>query len=204
MNREDPVEPAPDMEVRWQKFIDATRGQPPWARLVRAAEMFEVAGDALDVGAGAGRDTAYLLDHGWRVTAIDSSPSALKALERLAHPNLRVIATRVEDFIPSTYDLVNAQFSLPFMAPANFTPAVRRLRDSVRPGGVLAATFFGKRDEWNVAGTEMTFSTRADIEDLFHGWDVNEATEIEEDGRTATGSPKHWHVIHLIARRAAN
>jgi SAM-dependent methyltransferase len=204
MNREDPVEPASADEARWQRFIAATRDEPSWPRLMRAAEMFEAAGDALDVGAGAGRDTAYLLDRGWRVTAIDSSPSALKALERLAHPNLRVIATRVEDFIPATYDLVNAQFSLPFMPPANFTSAVRRLRDSVRPGGVLAATFFGKRDEWNVAGTEMTFSTRADIEELFHEWDVNELTEVEEDGRTATGSPKHWHVYHLIARRPAN
>jgi hypothetical protein len=33
---------------------------------------------------------------------------------------------------------------------------------------------------------------------------VIEVIEIEEDGRTATGSPKHWHVFHLIARRAAN
>jgi SAM-dependent methyltransferase len=166
--------------------------------------MFEAAGDALDVGAGAGRDTAYLLDHGWRVTAIDSSPSAIDALARLARPNLRVVATRAEDFVPSTYDLVNAQFSLPFILPARFTATVQRLRESVRPGGVIAATFFGKRDEWNVAGTNITFNTRADIEELFRGWNVIELTEIEEDGHVATGAPKHWHVHHLIARRPAN
>jgi SAM-dependent methyltransferase len=204
MNREDPVEPASADEARWQRFIAATRDEPSWPRLMRAAEMFKAAGDALDVGAGAGRDTAYLLGHGWRVTAIDSSPSAIDALARLARPNLRVVATRAEDFVPSTYDLVNAQFSLPFILPARFTATVQRLRGSVRPGGVIAATFFGKRDEWNVAGTNITFNTRADIEELFHDLDVIELTEIEEDGRVATGSPKHWHVYHLIARRPAN
>jgi SAM-dependent methyltransferase len=166
--------------------------------------MFESAGDALDVGAGAGRDTAYLLDRGWRVTAIDSSPSAIKALERLANPNLRVVAVRVEDFVPSACDLINAQFSLPFIATEQFAVTVPLLRDSVRPHGLFAATFFGKRDAWNVAGTNLTFSTRSEIEELFHGWDVIELTEVEEDGRVATGSPKHWHVHHLIARRAAN
>jgi hypothetical protein len=39
----------------------ATIGQPPWPGLVRVADMFEAPGEALDVGAGAGRDTAYLL-----------------------------------------------------------------------------------------------------------------------------------------------
>jgi SAM-dependent methyltransferase len=171
---------------------------------MRAAEMFEAAGDALDVGAGAGRDTAYLLDRGWRVTAIDSSPSAIGALARLARPNLRVVATRAEDFVPSTYDLVNAQFSLPFIPAAEFTVTVQHLRDSLRPGGVMAATFFGKHDEWNVPGANMSFSTRAEIEELFHDWKVIELTEIEEDGKVATGAPKHWHVYHLIAQRPAN
>src|ERR1700737_2218874 len=127
-------------EARWRTFVENTKGQPPWPRLVRAADMFDQPGDALDVGAGAGRDTAYLLDRGWRVTAIDSSPSAIKALERLTHPNLRVVAIRVEDFVPSACDLVTAQFSLPFIATEQFTVTIQRLRDSVRPNGVIAAT----------------------------------------------------------------
>jgi SAM-dependent methyltransferase len=112
MNREDPVEQAPGVESRWEKFVAATRDEPAWPRLVRAAKIFESVGDTLDVGAGAGRDTAYLLDRGWRVTAIDSSPSAIKVLERLAHHNLLVVKVRAEDFVPAAYDLVNAQYSL--------------------------------------------------------------------------------------------
>jgi SAM-dependent methyltransferase len=191
-------------EARWRKFMAATIGQPPWPELVRAADLFEAPGEALDVGAGAGRDTAYLLGRGWRVTALDSSPSAAEALERLAHPNLRVVVTAAQDFVPSAYDLVNAQFSLPFIPRDDFAATVVRLRDSVRGAGVIAATFFGKHDEWNVPDNNMTFSTQEEVERMFSGLDLIELTEVEKDGNTADGAPKHWHVFHLTARRPAN
>jgi tellurite methyltransferase len=188
-------------EEGWREFVRNTTGAPPWPQLERAAALFQEPGDALDVGAGAGRDTAYLLRHGWRVTAVDSSPAAAAALRRLPlRRNLRVVVSAAEDFVPATYDFVNAQFSLPFIQRSRFDATVRRLRDSVRPSGVMAATFFGEHDEWNVVGTEQTFSTRAGIESMFEGWELIELTEVDEDGRTADGTPKHWHVFHLIAR----
>jgi tellurite methyltransferase len=180
----------------------ATRGQPPWPLLVRAADMFESPGDALDVGAGAGRDTAYLLGRGWRVTAVDSSPSSAETLRRLSRQNLRIVTTAAQDFTPSGYDLVNAQYSLPFIPRQHFEATVGRLRDSVRMGGVMAATFFGKNDEWNVPENTLSFSTQADVERMFSGLNLIELTEVEEDGHTADGSPKHWHVFNLIARKS--
>src|SRR5438067_4659023 len=100
----------PDEEM-WQRFLAATRGQPAWGRLVKAASMFEAPGDALDVGAGAGRDTAHLLASGWRVTAVDASPAAVELLRKLgSEDTLRVVRSAAEDFEPGDYDLVNAQF----------------------------------------------------------------------------------------------
>jgi tellurite methyltransferase len=191
-------------EERWRKFMAATIGQPPWPELVRAADLFETPGEALDVGAGAGRDTAYLLARGWRVTALDSSPFAAEALQRLAHTNLRVVITPAQDFVPSDYDLVNAQFSLPFIPRDHFAATVARFRESLRTGGVMAATFFGKHDEWNVPGNSLNFSTQKEVEQLFSGLELIELTEVERDGNTADGSPKHWHVFHLTARRRAD
>jgi tellurite methyltransferase len=189
-------------EERWREFVRNTAGAPPWPQLERAAELFTDPGDALDVGAGAGRDTRYLLRRGWRVTAVDASPSAAAALRRLPlQDKLRVIVSAAEDFQPATYDLVNAQFSLPFIVRSRFDATVQRLRDSVRLRGVMAATFFGGNDEWNVPGAAQTFSTEADIECLFGGWELVELSEVDEDGHVADGTPKHWHVIHVTARR---
>ena len=188
-------------EARWARFMAATSGQQPWPRLVRAADMFASPGVALDVGSGAGRDTAHLLSRGWRVTAVDSSPSSADALAPLAQPGLTVVTTAFEDFAPSDYDLVNAQFSLPFISRDRFEVTVASLRDSVRASGVMAATFFGPHDAWNEPGSVLNFSTRSDVERIFHGFELVEFSEEEEDGHTADGSPKHWHVFHVIARR---
>jgi len=189
-------------QADWRRFIRLTAGQPAWPRLVRAAALFDEPGEALDVGAGAGRDTEHLLREGWRVTAVDASPAATAALRRMPRQrNLQVVQVAVEDFAPTRYDLINAQFSLPFIPSRRFGPAVRRLRDAVRPGGVMAATFFGVNDEWNVARSGMTFLTEEDVRRLFAGWQVVELTEEDQDGRTADGTAKHWHVFHLIARK---
>jgi SAM-dependent methyltransferase len=135
------------------------------------------------------------------VTAVDASPYSATALRRMPRQrNLQVVLSAAQDFEPDDYDLVNAQFSLPFIPPAYFEATVRRLRDSVRPGGIMAATFFGHHDEWNVAGAEMSFSTRSEIEQLFPGWDIIELTEEDEDGHTADGTPKHWHVFHVVTQ----
>lgn len=190
-------------EERWKRFIAATTGQPPWPELVRAAAMFERPGDALDVGAGAGRDTIHLLSRGWRVTALDSSPSALEALRRIRSDRLEVVASTAQDFEPSTYDLVNAQYSLPFLGPSLLDAAVGRLRSAIRPRGIMCSTFFGLRDGWNQPGNELAFNSRTDVERLFGGWEMIELDEAEEDGNTADGSPKHWHVFHVTARRPA-
>ena len=125
--------------------------------------------------------------------------AALRSLPR--QRNLHMVLSPIEGFEPASYDLVNAQFSLPFVAPAHFDATVRSLRDSVESGGILTATFFGKHDGWNVAGTELNFSTAADIERLFFGWELIELTEVDEDSHTADGAPKHWNIFHLIARR---
>ena len=190
-------------EERWRRFIAATTGQPAWPELVRAASMFERPSDALDVGAGAGRDTIHLLSRGWRVTAVDSSPSALDALRRISSDHLTVVASTAQEFVPATYDLVNAQYSLPFLGPSLLDVTVSRLRDAIRPGGIMCAIFFGLHDEWNQPGNQLAFNSRSDVEGFFTGWDVIELEEAEEDGKTADGSAKHWHVFHVTARRPA-
>lgn len=196
-----PKAPASTDETRWKRFVELTTGQPPWPELVRAAALFDHPGDALDLGAGAGRDTIHLLSRGWSVTAVDSSPFAIAALQRVESPHLRVVESSIEAFEPRSYDLVNAQYSLPFIAPQKFDAAFDRLLRAVRPAGVMCTLFFGPRDEWNLAGREMVFTTRAEVARLFSGWDVIELNEVEEDGTTADGSAKHWHVIHATTRR---
>ncbi|MHB8572577.1 MAG: class I SAM-dependent methyltransferase [Candidatus Dormibacteria bacterium] len=192
------------MEQRWERFIELTRDQPPWPRLVRAAGLFAQPGGAVDLGAGGGRDTSHLLRNRWRVTAVDASPFSASALRRMPRQRwLTVVTSRIEDYAPVACDLLNAQFSLPFVPPDRFDRTVGGLLDAVRPAGVVAATFFGPRDEWRTSDSGLTFRDLPQVTDLFREWEMIELSEVEEDGQTADGTPKHWHVFHVIARRPA-
>ena len=60
--------------IDWETFYSLTKDSPPWPSLVRVVSLLPQKGRALDLGAGAGRDTRYLLEQGFQVTAVDRDP----------------------------------------------------------------------------------------------------------------------------------
>jgi hypothetical protein len=113
---------------------------------------------------------------------------------------------RIEDAAWPQAHLVNASFSLPFCPPAAFPSVWARIQGSLVDGGRFCGQLFGDRDGWARGGAspvkgELTFHTRRGVEALVRRFDVERLDEIEEDGQTAVGDPKHWHVFHLVVRK---
>ena len=185
----------------WGRFYQLTKDSPPWPLLQRAAALVPRGGRALDLGAGAGRDTRYLIEQGFLVTAVDADARAVALLAALPHLRLQVVQSTFEDFAFESYDLISAQFSLPFVSNAHYAGVFERLKAALAPGGVFAGQFFGVSDAWNVPGSGMTFVTRNDANDLLSDLDIVELSEEDSDGHTADGSPKHWHAFHVLARK---
>lgn len=193
----------------WNRYYTLTGDKPPHPLLARAVALAPAGGRALDLGAGAGRGTLYLLQHGFEVTAVDAEPSAQALLLALpqqasvAQSRLQVVHARFEDFSFATYDLVSAQFALPFIPRNHFADVFARIKASLVPSGIFAGQLFGVNDQWNTPDRDMTFLRRAEAEDLLTGLDIVEFTEEDADGTIADGSPKHWHVFHVLARKPA-
>lgn len=188
----------------WGVYYKATGGREPRPLLVQTVGIRPSPGDALELGAGAGNEVRYLLDQGYRVTAVDADAGGVERLRALDHPNLRVVQSRYDQFTfePDTYDLVSAQYALPFNPAATFDAMFSRLRRSIRPGGLFSGNLFGDRDEWNTPGSGKTFLRRDDAIRLFDGFELLLFEEHEEDRELAQGGPpKHWHVFDIIARR---
>ena len=198
------------MSERWARFYNAA-GTDAHETLVLAAERFASERSpselrAVDLGCGAGRDTAELLRRGWTVLAIDAQEEAVRRLRErgdIPPAALARLTAQVAPFEEAAWppvDLVNAGFSLPFCPPAAFPDVWRRVRESLLTGGRFSGHLFGERDGWAADG-EMTFHTRAEAEKLFRGLELERFDEVERDGATVTGEPKHWHVFHVVARR---
>lgn len=48
----------------------------------------------------------------------------------------------------------------------------------------------------------MMFHTRSEVDELLRDFEIEQLVEIEEDGTTAIGEAKHWHLFHVVARMA--
>jgi tellurite methyltransferase len=194
----------------WVRFFDAA-GAEPRETLLLALERYtaETNGEseplAVDLGCGTGRDSLELLRRGWRVLAVDVHPEALKRLRSKA-ATLQLAArleTRQSSFETASWPtarLLNSSFALPFCTPERFDDLWRRIVSSLEGGGRFSGQLFGDRDEW-ADNRELTFHTRTEVEALLDGFDLERFDEVENDGQTALGEAKHWHLFHIVARR---
>lgn len=188
----------------WDEFYEITKVKPPSPLLVRAMEFVTNKDHALDLGAGALKDTKFLLFEGFKkITAVDQEPAVAEIAKKLEQNKIEFIQSSFEDFkFPDNeYDLVNAQFALPFTRPESFNRVFHDLKQSLKPGGIFTGQFFGNNDKWKGNRPELTFHTIEEAKALLEDMEIIEFKEFEEDSHLANGTPKHWHVFHVIAKK---
>jgi tellurite methyltransferase len=188
---------------RWTSYYENTQGLPPHESLVQALELVTNREAVLDVGAGALRDTKHLLNANFQiVVALDAEE--INEDGAIADSRLEVVTEAFEtyEFPANTFDIVNAQFSLPFTAPDSFESVFKKVLGSLKVGGVFVGQLFGKNDSWS-DNPKMTFHSTLDVERLLSGMEILGLEETEYDGTTATGNGKHWHIFHITARKLA-
>jgi tellurite methyltransferase len=194
----------------WPDYYRVTAGHPPQQTLLTVLALFEAEapgnepGLAIDLGCGAGRDTFELLRRGWEVLAVDRQPEAIAHIEAQALPEWKPqLQTQVAAFeklhLPPAR-LVNASFTLPFCEPGLFKSFWAEIVRALPSGGRFAGHFFGPNDSW-ANKPEMTFHTEAEVKALLAEFEIEFFQETNEEGKTALGQSKHWHVFAVVARK---
>ncbi len=190
-------------ETDWKKYAEMTKNKKTRGLLVRALQHLVGRDAALDLGSGALNESAYLLAEGFAcVVALDKKPVAQEIADTFPEDRFSYAISGMEEyeFPPEAYDLVNAQYSLPFMRAESFEGVWGRIHAALKPGGVFAGQLFGDRDGWIGTGKTVHFTKEA-AEELCAGYEVLAFDEEEKDGATAAGDSKHWHVFHFIVRK---
>lgn len=184
----------------WAEYYKVTKAKPPRPLLISALKYVVDGKKALDIGGGALRDTKYLLDQGFDVTVIDKSPLMKKEADEMKNERLNAHTVSYEDFdFPvAEYDIAVAMYSLPFCEPAHFDTVIKRIKDSLKIGGVFCGQLFGDRDEWS-SNAKMTFHTIDQAKKVLEGLEIVFFQEEEKNDKTSLGEMKHWHVFHFIA-----
>ncbi|WP_062077211.1 class I SAM-dependent methyltransferase [Demequina globuliformis] len=159
---------------------------------------------ALDLGAGAGVESAAFVEAGWRVHAYDSDGTGLAALRERLPPEARdCVVTHEVDLASAPAlplaDLIYAGYTLPWL-PAHSQSAVwARVRAALTPGALLAVDLFGDRDGWS-ANPLVTCLSEREANARFDGLEILHWEEEDQEGESFSG-PKRWHVFHVVARQ---
>lgn len=126
-----------DDQVRWnQRHRQSSGTEEPssFLRQILESDSWEIAtGRALDVACGRGRNALYLAGRGFDVTAVDISPVALDAGQRLAEQNSLSIDWRQADL--ENLQLNAAEFDLIVNINYLQRSLIPRLRTALRSGG---------------------------------------------------------------------
>lgn len=162
---------------------------------------------ALDLGAGAGHDTAYFLKNGWRVWANDEEEESINFMANRddIKPYKNNLTLMQKSFLDLPWDtfpqfnLIYASFSLPFVSRHNFYTVWSNVENALASGGIFAGTFFGPDHgvfSWWV-NLRMTFLTKQACLDLFKNFTVLRFEEYHENNDEGYME----HVFTVIAQK---
>jgi SAM-dependent methyltransferase len=170
----------------WTPYYQEKLKQGPRPLIIEVVHMLENADapqkNALDIGAGVGNDTAFLLKNNWHVWANDKEAEAIKIISSRKDieqykSNLVLITASFVDIpwqeLPQ-FNLVYAGFSLPFAQPKDFMDIWSNIKNVLLPGGVFAGHFFGPEhsafNSWQKQ--EMSFFTEQQLRELFQEFEI--------------------------------
>ncbi len=154
---ENPFQPPADWEAAYAADPGSYFfGEEPSQIARSAVKFFRMFGgepaqaQALDLGCGEGRDTAFLAAAGFRVTARDLSPMGIEKLKRLvtqhAIPMERVDAevsdVRTFDYPAEAFALTLAANVFQFLPPDEVPAQIQHLQSATQRGGICAVGVF--------------------------------------------------------------
>jgi SAM-dependent methyltransferase len=166
-------------------------------------------GRVLCLAEGEGRNSVYLAEQGYEVTAVDSSAVGMKKAAQLARSRNVSIVTEVADlseFIiaPNYWDGIVAIFA--HLPPALRAKIHRAAVEGLRPGGAFVLEAYTQRQlEFGTGGPQsldmlMTLKT---LKDELRGLDLLVAQEIERDFREGRYHHGRGAVVQVVGIKVA-
>ena len=183
---------------RWNKEFAgplANLNRQPNAGLV-AAVAGRRPGRALDVGAGEGRNSIYLAEHGWDVTAVDLSDVAIaqarkNAAARGVKLNAVVGDLDVYDFGTEQFDLV-LSFYIHAWHDRTKTDVPSRIYQALKPGGLLVMEAYA-RPEVAFGFDPDTLAKQYSRFKILRNDSVNDFADWDKDSKR--------HLVRFVAQK---
>jgi SAM-dependent methyltransferase len=198
-------------ERNWSSHFQKRLYQQPRDILKQALEIYDKSPNqgkkALDLGAGAGNETAYLLQQGWTVWANDREKESIEIIGNRKDvvpykDKLTLICASFTDIpwaTPPSFNLITAIYALPFLDKNSFSSVWNNIVNHLEPQGIIAVTLFGPQHAvfgwWEARN--MSFFTKEEVLNLFKNFDI----KIFEEFAEKNDEEVMEHIFTIIAQK---
>ena len=164
----------------------------PAEPLLASAIQSAAPGRALDLACGLGRNSAYLAEHGWNVTAVDYSDVAL-AKVRARVPNITVVRADLER---GEFEIERAGYDLIVDCCFLHRPLFSEIRAGIRIGGLFVGVLPLKDPQAETPMNATFLLEPGELLTWFDGWQIEHWSEARSGGDASRRLR-----AHLVARR---
>jgi SAM-dependent methyltransferase len=210
----------------WSEYYEIIKDSQPAMQLIstllHAARSGRPPGLAVDLGAGAGLQTAALAGAGWSVIAVDADPASLAYVRRSLDQTANRIKRRGEDPtnimgqvvtvsttfanfrfpLDGTTDLVYSG-SLSFVSRAEVQQVIDHARASLKPGGQLIISLFGQGHALKDKPGISTW-TEVDVIELLKDFEIVNLAHNVQTTKFSDGAARTLDLIEVTARKREN
>lgn len=157
-------------------------------------------GTALDAGCGTGAEALWLAEHGWQVTAVDISDTALDIARQLPHAQAAAIQWLCADLTrwqpERRWDLVITNYAHTPMPQLKF---YARIADWVAPGGELLIVAHKSHDDGEHQHPSEATVTPEAIAQVFDGpqWKIETAKSQTRQMNPPKGPMLHDVIVRV-------
>ncbi|MGK3136453.1 tellurite resistance methyltransferase TehB [Pantoea trifolii] len=182
---------------------------PTHSEVLAALPHLEV-GKALDLGCGQGRNSLFLNQHGFEVTAWDSNPASLERLNSIiAEEDLQNIHTELCDLnsvrFNGAYQLVLSTVVMMFLQPATIPQLIADMQASTRKYGYnLIVAAMDTDDYPNTQNFPFAFKS-GELSHYYRNWHIVKYNEDvgELHRRDENGNRIKCRFATLLAQKAS-
>lgn len=195
----------------WHSHFQKRLYQEPRPLLMQALEIYDKSAHkektALDLGAGAGNETAFLLQNGWTVWANDREKESIEIIgsrkDVLPYKNKLTLIQKSFTDIPwenlPSFSLICAIYALPFIDKNNFHTTWNAIVNHLETNGILAVSLFGNQHDvfgwWEKRS--MSFFTKQQVLDLLKNFDI----KIFEEFCEKNDEDVMEHIFTVVAQK---
>ncbi len=138
------------------------------------------AGYVLDIGAGEGKNSIFLAENGFNVTAIDISRIAIEKISKLAEEKSLNIETEVADIkdfnFSHNYDVIIANLIFHHLSKDETLMIIKNIKSHTRSGGLNLINAITKEGDFykDNPTTDKFFSSQGEIKSIYSDWEILE------------------------------